>query len=329
MKLVSFFIAVLLCGTTQAQIGIENPEEFAKLRQATLYVQLGDSTTPHGKKVMDAIRSAWKASKIEFVSLANDPSLLKPGNLYAAVEHNQNSFQFIRESENRGTGITTVSRSASVDNDYFYIHFWMLKDNYNPDKQLAAKNQETIARAELYLKSIGTGRIEYSNMNLGSLAFQGDFCNGQPGMIKSIFAEVSTSIINNTTRGLKKDMAAKPELAKLRKDTLYVPNFWFGPGGTMLPDEVENSANGKYINGLLESYAHPIKLVRRDELSDMILNAKKPVYYLNYVQSSADKMMGIVNGFTGETLYYFFNDKSYRPKEKDFKKISEAVDNAN
>lgn len=329
MKWLPMLITLFLFTKTNAQIGIENAEEFAKIKQATLYVQLGDSATPHGKEMMNAIRSAWKASKIEFVSLANDPSLLKPGNLYANVEHNQNSFKFIRETENRGTGITTISRSASVNNDYFFIHFWLLKDNYNPEKDLADKHQKTIARAELYLKSIGSGRIEYSNLNFGSLAFQGDFCNGLPGHIKSIFAEVSNSIDNNVTRDLKKDMKPKTELSKLKKDTLFMANFWYGPGGTMLPDEVENSANGKYINGLIESYGHPIKLIRRDELSRKILEAKKPVYYLNYVQSSADKMMGIVNGLTGETIYYFFNDKSYRLKDKDFKKISDAVDEAN
>jgi hypothetical protein len=127
---------------------------------------------------------------------------------------------------------------------------------------------------------------------------------------------------------LKKDIETLPELANLKKDTLYVPNYWYGPGGTMLPDEPENSANGKYIRKLLDNYSHPVKLVRRDELSNMILNATKPVYYFNYVQSSADKMTSVVNGQTGEILYYNFNDKSYRPKPRNFKELSDEVDNA-
>ena len=329
MKKLLILVSLLLCKYSWAQISIQNPEEFEKIKQGVFYVQLGDSTTPHGREMMNAIKNAWNISKIEFVSLANDASLLKPGNLYATVEHNQNTLKFIRESENRGTGVVTISRSAGVNNDYFYLHFWVLKDNYKEGKDLEDKHQKTIARAELYLKSIGTGRIEYSNVNLGSLAFQGDFCNGQPGYIKNIFQQVNNSIANNSTRDLKKDLGSKPELAKLRKDTLYVPNYWYGPGGTMLPEEGEDGAGGKYIRNMLEGYEYPIKLVRRDDLSRMILNAQKPMYYMNYIQSSADKMMAIVNGFTGETLYYFFNDKSYRPKEKDFKKLSDAVGGAN
>ena len=76
---------------------------------------------------------------------------------------------------------------------------------------------------------------------------------------------------------------------------------------------------------MLSSYDFPVKLVRRDVLSQMILDAKKPLYYFNYVQSSADKMVSIVNGQTGEVLFYNFNDKSYRPKPKDFKQLSTAV----
>ena len=79
---------------------------------------------------------------------------------------------------------------------------------------------------------------------------------------------------------------------------------------------------------MISDYPYPIRLVRRDELSDMILASAKPFYYFNYVQSSADKMISVVNGATGEILYYNFNGKSYRPKPGDFKDLGDAVKNA-
>jgi hypothetical protein len=39
-------------------------------------------------------------------------------------------------------------------------------------------------------------------------------------------------------------------------------------------------------------------------------------------------MTSVVNGQTGEILYYNFNDKSYRPKPRNFKELSDEVDNA-
>ena len=152
--------------------------------------------------------------------------------------------------------------------------------------------------------------------------------NGLPGYIKCIFQGVSNNIAANKTVQLKKDIDAAPALANLKKDTLYVPNLVYGPGGTMLPDETENSANGRYMKKLLESYSYPLRFIRRDELSNMILNTTKPLYYFNYVQSSADKMISVVNGQTGEILYYNFNDKSYRPKPKNFKELSDLVESA-
>ena len=254
-------------------------------------------------------------------------NLLIPGNFFVTLEHDNTSFNFYRE---RVVGDVEIwfERSQDIRNDYFYLNFWVLNKNYDAARGLKQKNKIRVARAELYLMSIGTGHIDFSSSNIGSGGFQLEFCNGLPGYIKCIFQGVSNNIRNNVTVQLKKDMDGTAELASLKKDTLYVPNCVYGPGGTMLPDESENSANGRYMNKLLDSYSYPFKFIRRDVLSNMILKATKPVYYFNYVQSSAGKMVSVVNGQSGEVLYYNFNDKSYRPKPKNFKELNDAVDNA-
>ncbi|WP_345258022.1 hypothetical protein [Flaviaesturariibacter amylovorans] len=119
--------------------------------------------------------------------------------------------------------------------------------------------------------------------------------------------------------------ASEDRYATLRTYTLYVPNYWYGPGGTMLPDEAEGSRTARYISDMISEYKFPVRLVRRDELSELILNTRKPLYYVNYVQSLADKMISVVNGLTGEVLYANFTGKSYRPKEKDFRDLNKVV----
>lgn len=325
-------IAVLILSLTsycslQAQIGMPGNEQYEQLKNQPLYVEMNDTATAANQAMIKAIRKGWTVSKPIFVSKQQMTALLQPGNFFVTLEHDNTTFNFVRENR-IGDREVSLQNSQDVRNDYFYLHFWTLDKNYDAAKGLKAKNKYSVARAELYLKSIGTGNIDYSCSNIGSAGFQSEFCNGLPGYIKCMFQAVSNNIKNNVTVKLKKDVDAVPALANLKKDTLYFPNYWFGPGGTMLPDEPENSANGRYLRKLLESYSYPIRMIRRDELSQLLLNTAKPLYFLNYVQSSADKMFSVVNGLNGEILYYNFNDKSYRPKPKNFKELSDAVEQA-
>ena len=327
MKKLLFIASVFSFSNMHAQVGMPDDAQFANIKNQTLYVEMNDTTSAANKQMAKAIRQGWTVSKLEFVPPQQMSKYLQPGNFFVTVEHDNTSFNFYRERTNAFGDIST-SRSGDIKNDYFYLGFWVLDKSFEADKGLKPKNKRRVARAELYLKSIGTGNIDFSSSNIGSPGFQYEFCNGLPGYIKCIFQGVSNNIAANRTVQLKKDIDAAPGLANLKKDTLYVPNYWFGPGGTMLPDEPENSANGRYIRKLIDSYSYPVRIIRRDELSNMILAATRPVYYFNYVQSSADKMISVVNGQTGEVLYYNFNDKSYRPKPKNFKELSDEVNNA-
>ena len=119
------------------------------------------------------------------------------------------------------------------------------------------------------------------------------------------------------------------EISNLKSEILYFPNYWYGPGGTML-DKIKVSdkmykLNIEYIDGLIKSYPHKIKLITRPELNEMILNPTTEFYYLNYIQSSADKIVSVINGLTGEVIYSETTKLSYRLKEKDFERIAKAV----
>lgn len=325
MKKNSLILILFFFSAANAQIGMPDNDQYESIRNHKLYVEMSDSTSSANQLMIKAIRQGWTVSSLEFVSPQQMSKFLVPGNFFLTLEHNNTSFNFYRERVS-AFGDVTNSRSQDINNDYFYLNFWVLDKSYDAEKGLKPKNKRTVARAELYLKTIGTGVIDFSSNNIGSGGFQSEFCNGLPGYIKCIFQGVSNNIQNNITVRLKKDIDATPALSNLKKDTLYVPNYVYGQGGTMLPDESENSANGRYMTKLLENYHYPIRLIRRDELSNMILKATKPLYYFNYIQSSADKMISVVNGQNGEVLYYNFNDKSYRPKPKNFKELSDQLD---
>ncbi|MES1181249.1 MAG: hypothetical protein ABUL44_00485 [Flavobacterium sp.] len=252
MRIAGLIVSLFFLSNSYAQIGMPDDAQFANIKNQTLYVEMSDTTSAVNKQMAKAIRQGWTVSKLEFVSPSQISKYYQPGNFFVTLEHDNSSFNFYREKTNAFGEITT-SRSPNINNDYFYLSFWVLDKSYEPGKELKPKNKRRVARAELYLMSIGTGNIIFSSENIGSSGFQYEFCNVLPGYIKCIFQGVSNNIAANRTIQLKKDVDASPELANLKKDTLYVPNYWYGPGGTMLPDEPENSANGRYIQKLLDN----------------------------------------------------------------------------
>jgi hypothetical protein len=324
MRYLLVVILTLSFLSSGAQIATMNEELYPAIKTKTLYIPVSDSTKPFARTMMETVRSNWTFCPVSFVSSGQVDKLYLPGNLFLTLDHSSTSFHFVRQdNKNR------ITTSEDIKNDYFYLNFWLIGDKYKAGSVPRDKDKVMLARAELYLKSIGTGSILFHSPDICSQIFELDFCNGLPGYMKNVFQAVNRNFSGNVTVNLKKDMEALPGLRNLQKDTLYVPNYWYGPGGTMLPDEPESSANGRYIRKMLDEYPFPVRLVRRDELSDMILRTKKPLYYFNYVQSSANKMISIVNGLTGEILFYNFNDKSYRPKGSDFKDLGKEVQNAN
>jgi hypothetical protein len=328
MKLVfAFLLFAVQCSF--AQVAVTNRDKFDDIKKGTLYVYAGDQHTARGTQMAAAIKSAWTVSRLEFLATNNIPENLRvPGNFFVTEDHSSTSFQYMRDPA-RGTGEVTFSEVST--NDYYYLNFWYISSGYAAGKNLE-KHKNTFARAELFYRKMGQApemAMEISD----EPGFLGSYLNGTPAQVKNMFQIVNNSIRDNETRQLKEDMHTSAGLSNLKADTLYVPNIWYGPGGTQMSEE--NKFYAKYgskmikiLDNMLAEYKHPIKLIRRDELNTMLLTTTKPVYYFNYVQSSADKMVSVINGLTGEVIYYNFARKSYRPKEKDFGDLSDAVNDA-
>jgi hypothetical protein len=97
----------------------------------------------------------------------------------------------------------------------------------------------------------------------------------------------------------------------------------------MLEDEKETSSvykkTAKYIEKMLTAYPYKVKLITREELNNLILTADTNVYYLNYIQSSADKIISVTNGLNGNVIYTQVTKISYRIKDSDLENIGKAI----
>lgn len=310
-----------------------------------LYVKIDDLNDSYSKEIIKIIDENWKICPISYYTEKNiDSSLLIDGNLFLNVERYSIDSQNVRQSENFGT-----SYGAVVSKDYYYLNFWVIDEKYNPKNDLN-DYKFSVARAELYLKTIGMGpedlkKFEFklqnrkmnsetikrrqSSYDLTSEEFEFYYCNGMPGNIKNIIQHVNKQILDKKEKKLLDSIKPTAEISKLKTEVLYVPNYWYGPGGTMLDILPENDKiyklNVKYIDDLLKSYPFEIKLITRPELNEMVMNASNDFYYLNYIQSSTDKIISVVNGKNGDVIYSENTSLSYRLKNKDFENVGKAV----
>ena len=236
-----------------------------------------------------------------------------------------NEYTVMRDFHDGGnsmTGLTTTKH-------WYHLDMLTIEDKFNPKKSVY-ESLFTLARAELYCSSTSMGNASYfGSGDFTNMYFQDDFLNGKKGNIKNIIQFLNAEISKNKTRKLHQELAGTKELLRLKKDTLYIPNYWYGAKGTMLKDQQETSADYlatvKYLDKALKSYPYKIKMISRDELDKLILTASGDFYYINYIQTSTDKIVSIVNGLNGNLVYSVTTNKSYRIKDNDFEKIGKAI----
>ncbi|MBL7701249.1 MAG: hypothetical protein JNM14_03280 [Ferruginibacter sp.] len=326
MKKYLFLFFLFFCFNANAQYFIQYPEWYPATAFKTLFVITRDSSKPHAKEVYNTVKENWTLSPVKLIQARYSheipESLFIPGNLFLSAQTNSTSTVFERRYSN---GITT--RSSPVVNDYFHINLWSAGDKINPKRSIS-ENAFTLASAELFNRTITLGKLAWeSEGDFTSSLFANDFCNGMKGNIKNMIQFFNSELPKNNSKKFLTDMPPAAELGNLKKDTLFLPNCWYGGPGTMLVDEKPKYATAmtKFLEDMTADYAYKIKLITREELNQKILNATKNFYYLNYIQSSADKSVSVINGFTGNVVYSEITRKSYLFKEKDLKKIEEAI----
>ncbi len=315
IKLLSILMFMGYCSLSYGQYEIQYPKWYAETPLKHLYILSNDSTTAYAKKIIDVVKANWKITPVSVITNGIPENLLVRGNGFLSV--------------------TSYSKTMSKDNsvvyanDYYHLDIWSVKDVYKPSKEWEDYGF-IIASAELYNRTIGMGKISHdAHEDFTNELFPNDFLNGMSGNIKNMIQYFNLMIAAHKTVALLHDHASTGELGKLKTDTLYMPNYWYGNTNTMLGDTKENTSDykrtAKYLDNVVNAYPYKIKFVTREALNDLITNAKGNIYYFNIIQSSADKLVSVVNGFTGEVIYSEVQRKSYRIKSSDLEKLGSAI----
>jgi hypothetical protein len=106
----------------------------------------------------------------------------------------------------------------------------------------------------------------------------------------------------------------------LKTSTLYIPKYVLdqhSPEQDILPSLSEKE--------LISDYKYNYKFVSTEELSQLILDSKEPIFYLLFTRSSSDKYVNIVEGHEGRCVYSKHTAQSYNMKKSDLQKLYKTM----
>lgn len=144
--------------------------------------------------------------------------------------------------------------------------------------------------------------------------------NWELGFLKNYLQLIDDHLHKKLRRREELEVKA-PELSVLKNHTLYIPEYAFIHFDRRAHKEDEMDDSEK----IFKKYAYRYEVLSRSKLSDMIVRAKDPVYYLSYVKSSNQSHVNVVNGLTGEIIYSDFSKGVYNLRTRAISKLSRRI----
>ena len=205
--------------------------------------------------------------------------------------------------------------SGLSESNYLYWELWTW---YAPNGDWSQKKKILFARLEFYPDPETT----FNPSNIYDYRFdtEGHIMNWTPGMFKNYVQELQDLISRQEERPISKFYVEPENLAKVKDETLYIPDYVLDQYNANLVSQGKISAKE-----LMSDYPYKYKVVSNAELSKMILDSNEPLYYLLFVRSNSDKFISIVEGQSGAFLYTRFTPISFSVKRPDIKKLVKVL----
>ncbi len=278
-------------------------ENLELLKKSTTIFVYRDSDIQHLDQMKSSLNEIWTISKLEFASFDE----------FISREYDD-SYSFITIGGLLKAEISTGGVSGKT---FFWLNLWM--NGSKDDEKNMFCRFELFPSFESYSTAIANYK-DFSETMLTYLYKEATLYNWSIGGVKNALQLVNQKLLNNEQRWLFENESTA-SLKKLRGSVLYIPEHALIKFGAFTGNEDKRHD----VKKLMKNYPYRYKVVSSDELSDLVLNSEKPVYYLTYVRSCTDKFIGIVDSKTGEYLYSAYSPVSYNIKTKDIKKIAKMM----
>jgi hypothetical protein len=312
----SILLYALLWATTtlNSQVLIQNLNQMPLLMTGTTYVVMVDTVSPTAKAYMDVYRNAWQVSKLEFIKPDETDKKLDESSSFLSFNGEETTSQFVSQNIKDGT----TKKGSSFSNTHLYLEYW--KWGQVKKKNSIGLYKITMARVHLF-----TDFPTYKNPEL---MFTADYDGGNHirnwgiGILKNYVQLLSKQLNGTEDRRLNASEMDEKALAKLKRDTLFVPDYVLIAFNKFTGNETKKHDE----KDVFEDYPFKYKLLSSEELNKKIMDSEKPFLYFIYVKSSTDKFISVVNAQTGALIYTKYKAGSYNISSKDFRNIAKSLD---
>lgn len=311
--LATFIFSMTVTFNASSQIEISNISKITKIKSGTTYIAMKDPSSDKVKEYVDAFKSNWTISKLEFIKYTEIEKFISPENSFLTIGGYKTSNQFLKQYENgRQDGI-------NYSNTHLYLELWTCDEKFfkskKEKKEFGNSDKIQVARIELF--------TDFETLSDPDKLFQSDYDgnghirNWGPGILKNYIQSLMSYLNKSERRSLYSEIFNEKEINNLKKEVLYVPEYVLIIFNQFTGDETK-----KYDEkNLFKHYKLKYKLISTDELNKNIIADKTGFYYLIYIKSSTDKYISIINSLTGEIIYSVYSPASYNIKPRDLKKI--------
>ncbi|WP_055437268.1 hypothetical protein [Lacinutrix algicola] len=238
----------------------------------------------------------------------------------------------------------TMESGAELEYLYIYINFFMLdgeglkeglskldKSSWRYKKKYEKTfeaNKEKLARVDLFPKDtfLPTALKSESSVIMDTIYSKDVFYNYKSGFLKNYFQKVNNQLKEGEEYWMYENDFL-PELKKLAKKTLYIPNYHLIKYN---PWKMSSEKDEDKFTEVFENYDHKFEFQDEKEIDRRIL-AGEEFYYLRYVRVNSQKFVHIVNSKTGEIVYRNYVAgmlSSYNLKSRHIKDINSKIKKA-
>ena len=311
----------MLTNMLTAQIGINNITEIPKIKKGTTYVVMKDTSTEAAELYKQIYRKNWTFSKLAFINAKDIDKYIAPNNSFLGFSDDSRIMKVYN-----GTNISSTNNDfhISAEVTHLYLRLWTYSDTPLNTKANTKSMPATLTVAQIELftdfHTLSAPLILYGSDYDG----EGHIRNWGPGILQNYLKLLSNLLEQGKPRSVYGGGVRNfPELKKLEKDTLIIPEYVFTKFNKYTGDESKQLNQDK----ILSNYYFAYQIVSTEELNRRILENKRPFYYLVYVKSSSIKLIAVYNSLTGEMIYSYWLTPSYNIKGLDFHILSNAIKN--
>lgn len=314
ISLIALFLNLAFVFTANSQISISNIEELSKVKGGTTYIAMKDPNSPKSKEFVEAFKNNWTYSKFEFIKYADIEKHLAPQNSFLTVSGYETSVHL-------STLYSNGMKSSGVDyaHTHIFLQLWTVSEKYfKRNKEFKDKDKIEVARVELFTDFPTLMRPQ--NLYQSDYDADGHIRNWGPGILKNHIQNLMSYLSKGKEKSLYSDIYNQAELKKLNNEVLYVPDYVLIKFSAFTGDESKKHEEKE----LFEDYKLKYKMLSTKELNDKIASGES-FYYLQYIKSSTDKYVSVINAATGEVIYSVYTPTSYNIKSDDLEDLRKKI----